>query len=202
MADKTEIYKNSADVIDRALKKGIELGIGDFVLASCSGRTAEILIERVGAFKDKNLSIAGSRNVSGSKGAALNVVCVTHQVGFKEPNHDEMPANIRQKLEASGIKLLTTMHLLAGIDRALRFQFKGVYPSEIVSTTLRMFGQGLKVCIEISVMAADAGLVRSGNDIIALGGSGVGADAAAVINPAHSQDFFKTKVREIICKPF
>jgi hypothetical protein len=65
-----------------------------------------------------------------------------------------------------------------------------------------MFGQGLKVCIEISVMAADAGLVKAGEDLIALGGTDKGADAAAVICPAHSQEFFRTKIREVICKPF
>ena len=202
MKGREEVYKNTGPVIDRALIRGLELGIVDYVLASCSGKTADIFIERIAAFKDENLSINGSFNSSGRKGVNLNLVCVTHQVGFVEPNHDEMPQDRRQKLASCGVKLLTTMHLLAGIDRALRFQFKGVYPSEIVATTLRMFGQGLKVCVEISVMAADAGLIMSGKDIVALGGSGTGADTAAVINPAHSQDFFNTKIREIICKPF
>jgi hypothetical protein len=202
MTIREEVYKNTGQVIDMAIKRGLELGIVDYVFASCSGKTAEIFIDRVSSFMDEDLSVATDQDNSKNKSTALNLVCVTHQIGFKEPNHDEMPEDMRQKLETGGVKLLTTMHLLAGIDRALRFQFKGVYPSEIVSTALRMFGQGLKVCVEISVMAADAGLIRSGKDIIALGGSGIGADAAAVINPAHSQDFFKTKIREVICKPF
>jgi hypothetical protein len=202
MTIREEVYKNTGQVIDMAIKRGLELGIVDYVFASCSGKTAEIFIDRVSSFMDEDLSVATDQDNSKNKSTALNLVCVTHQIGFKEPNHDEMPEDMRQKLETGGVKLLTTMHLLAGIDRALRFQFKGVYPSEIVSTALRMFGQGLKVCVEISVMAADAGLIRSGKDIIALGGSGIGADAAVVINPAHSQDFFKTKIREVICKPF
>jgi hypothetical protein len=62
-------------------------------------------------------------------------------------------------------------------------------------------GQGMKVVIEISVMAADAGLVRTDEDIIAIGGSGRGADTAAVLKPVNSNDFFDLKVKEILCKP-
>jgi len=54
----------------------------------------------------------------------------------------------------------------------------------------------------VTVTAADAGMVSAGNDILAVGGTGSGADAAAVICPSHSQDFFKTVVRAVICKPF
>ena len=59
----------------------------------------------------------------------------------------------------------------------------------------------MKVVIEISVMAADAGLVRTDEDIIAIGGSGGGADTAVVLKPVNSNDFFDLKVKEILCKP-
>ncbi|MGC7880013.1 pyruvate kinase alpha/beta domain-containing protein, partial [Desulforudis sp. 1190] len=36
---------------------------------------------------------------------------------------------------------------------------------------------------------------------VAVAGSGTGADTAVVLSPAHSQHFFDTKIREIICKP-
>lgn len=64
-----------------------------------------------------------------------------------------------------------------------------------------MLGQGVKVCVEIAGMAADAGLVPYGEEIIAVAGSGTGADTALVITPAHSNNFFDTSVKEIICKP-
>ncbi len=184
--NKEEAYKNTENVMDLAIKRGVELGINDFVIASCSGKTVGIFLQKMIYYKDH----------------VFNIVWVTHQIGFIKPNHDEVKAEVRQIFKDRGVRILTTTHLLGGVDRALRFQFKGIYPSEIVSTTLRMFGQGIKVCIEISVMAADSGLVRSGEDLIAIGGTGVGADAAAVVNPAHSQNFFSTKLREIICKPF
>jgi hypothetical protein len=71
----------------------------------------------------------------------------------------------------------------------------------IVANTLRLMGQGLKVAIEISVMAADAGLVPTDEDIIAIGGSGGGADYAIILKPVHSNDFFDLKVKEVLCKP-
>ena len=50
-------------------------------------------------------------------------------------------------------------------------------------------------------MAADAGLVRTDEDIISVAGTGKGVDTALVIQPANSDDFLKLKVKEVICKP-
>lgn len=195
MNDSGDRYITTAEVIDKALDKGIKTGIKDFVFASCTGKTAEIFLQRIFATKNKSIYKRENKNT-------INLVCVTHQVGFFEANKDEMPKALRTELTNQGVNLLTATHLFAGVDRALRFQFQGVYPAEIVAATLRMFGQGLKVCVEISVMAVDAGLIKSGEDIIAVGGTGSGADTAVIINPSHSQHIFKTKIKEIICKPF
>lgn len=169
---------NTANTVKEVLKRASELEISDIVVASNSGATAEHFI-----------------------GKGLEVTCVTHHVGFSGPGEDEMDPEMRQKLQEEGVKLLTTTHLLAGVDRALRNKFEGVYPAEIVASTLRMLGQGFKVCVEISVMALDAGLIPFGKEIIAVGGTGRGADTACVVVPAHSSQFFDTEVKEIICMP-
>ncbi|ACA60619.1 pyruvate kinase alpha/beta domain-containing protein [Candidatus Desulforudis audaxviator] len=169
---------NTDATIRAAVARARELSISRIIVASHRGQTAEKLLE-----------------------SGLEIVCVTHQVGFARPGEDEMPPEMRAKLAAAGVKLLTTTHLLAGIDRALRFKFQGVYPSEIVADALRMLGQGVKVCAEIAGMACDAGLVPPGEDVVCIAGSGTGADTACVISPAHSQHFFDLKIREIICKP-
>jgi len=67
---------------------------------------------------------------------------------------------------------------------------------------LRTFGQGTKVAVEIALMAADAGLIRVDEDIISIGGTMTGVDTALLLRPAHTQNFFDLKVREVICKPF
>ncbi len=130
-----------------------------------------------------------------------SIVCVTHMVGFREPGHDEMNPEVRQALKANGTEVLTTTHALAGIDRGLRFGFQGIYPPEIIAHSLRMLGQGVKVCVEIGIMALDAGLIPYGTKIIAVAGSGRGADTAVVLTPAHSNAVFETQIHEILCKP-
>lgn len=171
---------NTEGTINLALDRAAELGIGYVVVASCSGDTIYKVLERK---------------------PEAQIVGVTHHVGFEGPGMDEMSAATRQELGGKGVKLLTTTHLLAGVDRALRGQFQGVYPAEIMAQTLRIFGQGIKVAVEIAVMALDAGLIPFGQDVVSIGGSATGADAAVVIRPAHANQFFKTEVREIICMP-
>lgn len=173
---------NTTVTIEAALKRAEELGINTIAVASNSGSTAEKLCK------------AG-------QGKGLGITCVTHHVGFTGPGEDEMTVEMRAALEKKGVGLLTATHLLAGVDRALRNKFQGVYPSEIVASTLRMLGQGMKVCVEISVMALDAGLIPYGKEIIAIAGSGRGADSSCVIIPAHSNNFFDTVIKEIICMP-
>lgn len=171
---------NTRATVAAALKRAGELGVKHLVVASFSGKSATLFLERA---------------------RELEIVCVTHQVGFAIPGEDEMPAETRNRLTEGGLRVLTTTHFMAGLDRACRIKFGGVYPAEIVASALRILGQGLKVCVEVGVMALDAGLIPYGVDIISLGGTGEGLDTAAVIRPAHSQNFFDTRVREIICKP-
>ena len=171
---------NTGATIEAALKRAEELGIKTLVVASNSGATAEKLFEQAKGFQ---------------------VVCVTHHVGFTGPGEDEMSAEMRAALKEKGVAVHTSTHLLAGVERGLRNRYQGAYPAETVASTLRLLGQGLKVCVEIGVMALDAGLVPYGEEIIALGGSGRGADTACVIVPAHSNNFFDTSVKEIICMP-
>ncbi len=177
--------QNTEDALKVAVSKAAELGINHLVLASNTGATVEKLLKIIG--KEEKVS--------------LNIVGVTHHVGFKEPGNDEMGVEVRKRLEEAGVKLLTTTHLLAGVDRALRYKFQGVYPAEIIASSLRIMGQGLKVCVEISSMALDAGLVPYGEEIIAVAGSGRGADTAVVIVPAHSNYFFDSQVKEVLCTP-
>jgi hypothetical protein len=130
-----------------------------------------------------------------------NVIVVTHASGFREVNHQELLQENRERIEALGGRILTCQHALAGISRAVRFKFKTIEIDEIIANSLRIFGQGLKVAVEISMMAADAGLIRTDEDVIAIGGTDSGADTAAIIRPANVSRFFDLKVRAFICKP-
>ncbi len=170
--------QNTRDTVELAIQRAKDLNLKHVIVASNTGNTAEKFL-----------------------GCGLHVVCVTHHVGFKGPGVDEMPHDVREKLKGEGIDILTTTHLMAGLDRSLRFEFQGIYPAEIIAGALRIFSQGIKVCVEIAGMALDAGLIPHGEDVVSVAGSGTGADSAMVLRPAHSNYFLQTKVREIICKP-
>lgn len=90
--------------------------------------------------------------------------------------------------------------VLRSLGTALRDKFGGS-EQEIVANTLRILGQGVKVCAEITAMASDAGLIPQEN-IIAVAGTGSGADTALVIFPQPSNRFFDIKIREFLAKPY
>ena len=174
--------KNTEGVLEAVSRRANELGIKKVVVATCSGRTAlkarEIL--------DPDLEI----------------VAVSHVTGFREPNHQELPEDVRQKLESKGVTVLTCQHAFGGIGRAVRNKLSTYQVDEIVAYTLRTFGQGTKVAIELTMMAADAGLIRTDEDVISVGGTGRGADTAAVVKPANVSRFFDLRIRGILCKPW
>ncbi|RLI36102.1 hypothetical protein DRO66_06255, partial [Candidatus Bathyarchaeota archaeon] len=72
---------------------------------------------------------------------------------------------------------------------------------EIIAHVLRLFGAGTKVACEIACMATDAGLLRTDEEVIGIGGTGGGADTAIVLKPSNTHTFFDTRIKEIICKP-
>ncbi len=170
---------NTTDTAALALKTAVEKNIQYIVVASSRGNTAKLV---------KNSS-------------DINIICVTHANGYPEPGKNEMSQEIRDELADLGIKVLTTTHVLSGAERGISKSFGGAYPVEIIAHSLRMLGQGTKVCVEVSIMALDAGLIPYGEAIIAIGGSGKGADTAVIITPSHASSIFETIIHEIICKP-
>jgi len=143
----------------------------------------------------------GVRFMESLKETNLQVVCVTHHMGFRDPNQSELEPLLKSQLCKGGVQVLTMSHALSGVARSISKKFGGTSTTELIAHTLRLFGQGMKVCVEIAVMAADAGAIPAGRDVICVGGSGRGADAAVVLRPAHMNAFFDMKVREILCWP-
>jgi hypothetical protein len=78
---------------------------------------------------------------------------------------------------------------------------QGLYPTYIVAETLRLFGQGIKVAVEIAMEACDAGLIPEGEDVVSVAGTGRGADTVAVIRAHPSNRFLDVRVRQIAAKP-
>ncbi|RKY78834.1 hypothetical protein DRQ00_04605 [candidate division KSB1 bacterium] len=175
--------ENTTAVIEAVKRRCIELEIKHVVVASDSGETALRLWEAI-------------------QNTGVSLICVPQHAGYMGGDNTSIAPEKRKDLEAKGIQVLVCAHALSGVGRSITKKFGGVTPVEIIAHTLRRFGgDGIKVAVEISVMAADAGLIPTDREIIAVGGSGGGADAAIVLKAAHMNNFFDLEIREIIAKP-
>jgi hypothetical protein len=175
--------ENTVKTLAMAKARADALGIKTVVVASTVGGTA---VKAVDVFK------------------GYKVVVVTHTSGFLGANTQEFTEENRKAVEKKGGIILTTTHAMGGIHRALSNTMPPPPSSaigDVVANTLRMFGQGMKVACEIAAMAADAGLVRTDEEIVSIGGTGQGADTAVILQADYVHRFFNLKVKEIICKP-
>lgn len=132
----------------------------------------------------------------------FNLVVVTHSYGFVKPGEQEFDSGVRTELEKKGVKVLTCVHALSGVERAFRNKLGVWMPIDLIARTFRsILGDGFKVCVEIALMAADAGLIPIDRDVIAIGGTGRGADTAVVLRPSNTSNFLDLRVKAILCKP-
>lgn len=173
--------------------------------SACTEKTLEIVKKRAEQLGIKTIVVASTSGETGVKAvktfANYRVVVVTHATGFPTPNVQELTQPNRVKIVKNGGMILTATHAFGGLGRAVRRRLNTYQVDEIVAHTLRVLGEGTKVACEIALMAADAGLIRTDEEVISIGGTGSGADTALVIKPAHTHDFFELKVREVLCKP-
>ena len=166
---------NTETTFDLVRKKLNTSGIKKLVLASTTGVTAK---KAVDIFKEMDVKI----------------VVVAHQYGFlRETNR--FPQELVKTIRNAGHEVHFGTMLFHTED------FYGSSIPTIMANLLRCFSQGTKVCFEIALMATDAGLLASGEKVIAIAGTGRGADTALVMQAASSRNLKKLKVNEIVCKP-
>jgi len=171
---------NTEETLQLAKTRAEELGIKTIVVATTVGDTG----------------VKAAREFKGYK-----VVVVTHNAGFKEPDDQELMQENREAIESLGASIFTGTHAFGKVSHAAGKTFNTYVLGDFIANILRMFGPGIKVAVEISLMAADAGLISTKEEVIAIGGTVRGADAAIVVKPAHAHDVFSLQVKEIICKP-
>jgi hypothetical protein len=171
---------NTQRVLEIAKARAEQLGIRSVVVATTTGYTGALAAQ---VFEGYNL------------------VAVTHSTGFKEANYQELTEENRAAIQAKGGKVLTAQHGFGGVGRAVRKKLGTYELEELVAYTLRTFGEGMKVVCEIALMAADAGLIPSGQAVISIAGTGRGADTAVVLRAVNAQAFFDMRIMEVLCKP-
>ena len=169
--------------------------------------------ELISAIKDKldmtdikRILIASATGESALKlheavGDKVEIINVTHHMGFSGDNESDISEEMLKKLEAVGIKTYFGCHAFSGAARGVTNKYGGISPLDVVADTFRMFSHGIKVGAEISIMAADAGLIPVGEEIIAVGGRAHGIDSAVILTPVNAKNLFDLKIHEIIAMP-
>lgn len=178
-------YQNTEEVAKLSCAYCKEHGIKHVVMASKTGYTIDIFMD-----------------VFAKEGVDVNFTIVTHCYGDLGPGQCEMQPEKRKELEDKGVRVITATHALSGAERGIVNYFGGGWtPAILMAETLKMLGQGMKVGVEVSLMAMDNGAIPYGEEIVAVGGCAHGADYAISLIPGHSNNLFETKVIDIICKP-
>lgn len=166
--------ENTHEVLTLVKERAEARGITKIILASTRGDTARMAAE------------AFDRSV-------LRLVVIPHQFGFGE--RQRFPQELVSELEKKGHRVHFSTMLFRTDD------LYSVRAPQLMATLLRIFCQGIKVCVEIILMACDGGLVEKGEKIIAVAGTGAGADTAIVATAAPSSKLPDLHIHEIICKP-
>ncbi len=173
---------NTDRALDIALTSCKKRAIQKIVVASSTGRTAFRCHEKADP--------------------SVQIISVTYGAGSRFREEVEEFERNREALLNKGILLVRGIHALSATERSFESRYKsGFIPLNLVADTLRMFSQGMKVCVEVSIMAAEAGLITSDEEVVAVGGTGHGADTAVVLKSGYAASLFDTKIRAILCMP-
>jgi hypothetical protein len=168
-------------------------------------KTLKLAKQRAETLNIKNIIIASTTGKTGAKASqtfkGYNLIVVTHVTGFTKPDTQQLTTKNQNTIKTNNAKTLTTTHAFGTLGLAINKKFGTIQTDGIISAVLRLFGRGTKVACEITCMAADAGLIRTDEEAIAIGGTGGGADTAIVLKPTNTHAFFDLAIKEIICKP-
>ena len=145
--------------------------------------TLSLAKERTLQLGTKNVVVASTRGFTAEKAFEIfkdtDVVLTIVGIG-----RESFPRDLMGKLEEKGHNVC--------FSREVSYE----YP-ELVRSAYRRFCEGVKVAVEIPMIAADAGLISTEEDVVSVGKW----DTAMVIKPAKSDMFSELRIKELICKP-
>jgi hypothetical protein len=188
-----EYGEKNTPVVIEAVAQRLEAGdLQTVVVASSTGKTAIELAE-------------------GIKGRA-RVLCVSDPPWAVRqfPESPGISQENRTQLEALGVEVIDDVPYasMAYSWKASENVYGALDLLVVAFDAFRLVGgNGLKVAIEVGLMATNAGKLPPGEEVIAVGGTGRGADVAIVLKTAFSCDIFardpekRPEVREILAMP-
>ena len=182
---------NTNKVVEVVLKRLAEGDLNTIVVASTTGYTA----------------LEFSQALQGQEGITLISVGETPLIREWGTEWPVLKPETRQDLERRGVIVADRIPYLMHSSVLDYSQWKAPSAEELLRETLYAFGQGLKVAVEVVLIAVACGFLEPFQDVIAVGGTSRGADTAIVVratypNHVFSQDAAKRlKIHEILCKP-
>ena len=131
---------------------------------------------------------------------SYHIVAVTHSTGFKKPGEQELTELNKEKMKRKGVTVFTGPMMFHSWNDYYRKKQGSIMPTNIIADTLRLFGQGTKVAVEIVAMAADAGLLHC-SSVLAIAGTGYGADTVLLLTATNSRRLMNMQILDVIAKP-
>jgi hypothetical protein len=179
-------------------------------------KTLKLAIQRARELDVKKLITASETGTSALQaakmlhGSGIDLIVVTSAAGTKIT--DTAIGDLRigipdkknwNKLKKHGAKIVRATDPLYNIGAT--FENKSVPTlATLIRLSLKMISSGTAVCVGATLMATDNGLLKEGEETVAVAGSWLGLDTALVLKAANSINLLKTgavQINEIICKP-
>jgi hypothetical protein len=198
MPEQTKVYffntagpENTAKVI-RTIRQRVRLGdISKILVASESGRLA-LELRRI--FR------------------RTSIVCVTYDEKTRRRYHK--PALMKYELRKQGIIVVDTIPEPLGRE----LTFRNWWEEETIRlprasadlfwmTLICVGGHGLRTAVEVVFMSVESGVVKVGEKILSMAGTGYGADSAIVMTASKFNDAVgedpgrRMKIEEILAMP-
>lgn len=206
---------NTCDTLECCRRRALELGLNTVVVASLRGASAKLAVEM---FEGTGLRIVA---VTIPPGAFWVVDSLTNDLWkdipeFRAQKEEwvlaglervrmDMDEETESLLAGNGVRLVRGTIPFYGIGTALTARFKGLNYEQYFTEALRLISGGTIVCVEVAIMAADAGAIPLDEEVLVAAGTSMGLDTAVVIRPSTSLTFADPgsglEIREIVAVP-
>jgi hypothetical protein len=180
--------QNTEDVLEAVVKYLKKVEMECLIIASTSGKTA---LKFAKALRDEK----------------IKVICVSEPPSRKIFG-DQWPCidpEVKRELEALRVIVVDRVPYKFHDSVFELAKWHLPVPEHIVGDTLAFVGgQGLKVAVEATFMAVQAGYVKPNKDVLAVAGYGGGADTAIVVKTCFPETLFsrdpqkRLEIREIL----
>jgi len=206
---------NTRGILECCKERALELGLSTVVIASLRGASAKLAVEM---FEGTGLRVVA---VTIPPGAYWVVDSLTNDLWkdipeFRAQKEEwvraglervrmDMDEETESLLASKGARVVRGTIPFYGIGTSLTARFKGMNYEQYFTEALRLISGGTIVCVEVAIMAADAGAIPADEEVVVAAGTSMGLDTALVVRPSTSLTFADPgcglEIREIVAIP-